>query len=264
MPNQHGEFIWYELLTGDADAAQQFYSAVLGWDIPPSVMPDIDYRILHAREDGADPLPVGGLMQLTEEMRSAGARPVWLGYIAVDDVDKAIASITAAGGSVQMPATDIADVGRIALLTDPQGTPFYVMRGLNNDTSYAFAFDRPRVGHCAWNELNTSDAAAAKDFYFREFGWSKDGEMDMGPMGAYEFIRHNGVIGAMMPMAEEMPVPLWHYYFRVTDIDAAVQTVQANGGTVFLGPDEIPGGDFVIKGFDPQGALFSLIGRKTS
>lgn len=268
MANKHGEFIWYELCADDADAAQRFYSAILGWRVSDSGQSDVDYRILHARdEDTGEWRPVGGLMQLSEEMKQGGARPVWLGYIGVDDVDRTVADITAMGGSVQMPATDIPGVGRIAMVTDPQGTPFYVTRGSSDETSLAFASDRPRVGHCAWNELVTSDPEAAKAFYFKAFGWTKDGEMDMGPMGAYEFIRHKlshhkGVIGAVMPKPEDMPVPMWHYYFRVGDIDVAFQAVTDNGGQILHGPDEIPGGDFVVKGFDPQGALFALVGTR--
>ena len=263
MPNQHGEFIWYELATENADAAQQFYSAILGWRVTDSGQPGVDYRLLHARdEDTGEWRAIGGLMPLSEDMKQGGARPVWLGYIGVDDVDRTVATVTALGGNVQMPATDIPDVGRLAMVSDPQGTPFYVMRGNSNDTSLAFASDRPRVGHCAWNELATSDPEAAKAFYFEAFGWAKDGEMDMGPMGAYEFIRHNGVIGAIMPKLDDMPVPMWHYYFRVADIDVAIKAITDNGGQILHGPDEIPGGDFIVKGFDPQGTVFALVGAR--
>jgi predicted enzyme related to lactoylglutathione lyase len=86
--------------------------------------------------------------------------------------------------------------------------------------------------------------------------------MDLGPMGAYEFIRHNGVIGAIMPKPDDMPVPMWHYYFRVADIDAALAGIAADGGQVLHGPDEIPGGDFAVKGVDPQGARFALVGSR--
>ncbi|WP_029913298.1 VOC family protein [Pelobacter seleniigenes] len=263
MPNQHGEFIWYELLTDHSDSAVRFYNAILGWQATDSGQPGIDYRIFHARdEDSGESHAVGGLMQLTEEMRQGGAKPVWLGYIGVDDVDQTVGNIIAAGGGVQMPATDIPNVGRIAMITDPHGAPFYVMRGISNKTSLAFASDKPRVGHCAWNELVTPDPEAAKAFYFTEFGWSKEGEMDMGPLGRYEFIRHNGIIGALMPKPEALPIPLWHYYFRCADIDDACKAMTANGGQILHGPDEIPGGDFIVKGFDPQGALFALVGPK--
>jgi len=263
MSNQHGEFIWYELLTDNSDAALKFYSAILGWQCTDSGQPGMDYRILHTRdEDTGEPHDIGGLMQLTGEMCQAGARPVWLGYIGVEDVDQTVANIVAAGGNEQMSPTDIPDVGRIALVTDPQDIPFYVMRGLSNQTSLAFASDKPRVGHCAWNELITTDPEAAKAFYFKEFGWTKDGEMDMGPMGNYEFIRHNGVIGAIMPKPAEIPIPMWHYYFRCADIDTTFNAIIANGGQILHGPDEIPGGDFILKGFDPQGALFALVGAR--
>ena len=154
MPNKHGEFIWYELLTDNSDGALQFYSEILGWEATDSGQPGMDYRILHARdEDAGELLDVGGLMQLTQEMRQRGARPLWLGYIGVDDVDQAVGRIVVAGGAVQMPPTDIPDVGRIAMVTDPQSVPFYVMRGFSKERSRAFAADRPRIGHCAWNEL---------------------------------------------------------------------------------------------------------------
>jgi hypothetical protein len=263
MPNQHGEFIWYELLTTDSNAALAFYGAILGWQATDSGQPNMDYRILSIQDDDTgEPREVGGLMQLTEEMCQGGAKPVWLGYIAVEDVDQAVANITEMGGSVQMPPTDIPDVGRLALVSDPKGTPFYVMKGSSDEVSLAFAFDKPRVGHCAWNELITIDPEAAKAFYFKAFGWTKDGEMDMGPMGSYEFIRHNGVIGAIMPKPEDMPAPMWHYYFRCADIDLACKAVTDNGGQITLGPEEIPGGEFMVKGVDPQGAMFSLVGAR--
>ncbi|MBU2955522.1 VOC family protein [Marinobacter sp. F3R08] len=263
MSNSHGEFIWYELLTDNSDAALTFYRAILGWQATDSGQPGMDYRILSNHDKGSgESHDVCGLLTLTEAMRRSGARPVWLGYIGVDDVDLAIANIISAGGSKQMPPTDIPNVGRIAMVTDPQGTPFYIMRSLSDETSLAFAADKPRIGHCAWNELVTTDPEAAKAFYFREFSWSKDGELDMGPMGRYEFIRHNGVIGAIMRKPEDMPLPMWQYYFRCADIDLACKRIIDNGGELLRGPDEIPGGDFTINGIDPQGALFALVGTR--
>ncbi|MDO6440543.1 VOC family protein [Marinobacter sp. 2_MG-2023] len=263
MRNRHGEFIWYELLTDNCDAAFSFYRALLGWQATDSGQAGMDYRILHAQDkDSGEYHDIGGLMQLTDEMKQGGARPLWLGYIGVDDVDQTLARILATGGQLQMPARDIPRGGRIAMVTDPQGTPFYVMGSLSDETSLAFAFDKPRVGHCAWNELVTTDPEAAKNFYFTEFGWSKDGELEMGPMGVYEFIRHNGVIGALMPTTDETPTPMWHYYFRCVDIDDACEATIKNGGQILNGPDEIPGGDFIARGIDPQGALFALVGTR--
>src|SRR5690606_15906050 len=102
-----------------------------GWQASDSGQPGMDYRILTARDnESGEEHHVGGLMQLTDDMRQHGARPIWLGYINVDDVDHTLARIVAAGGKVQMPASDIPDVGRIAMVTDPQGVPFYIMRAI--------------------------------------------------------------------------------------------------------------------------------------
>ena len=87
---------------------------------PDSGQPGVDYRILHAPdEDTGEWRPIGGVMPLSEEMKQCGARPIWLGYIGVDDVDQTVARVTAPGGSVQMPARDIPGVGRLAMVTDP-------------------------------------------------------------------------------------------------------------------------------------------------
>lgn len=260
MTNRHGDFIWYELLTTDADAAQDFYGDVIGWTAKGSGQPGMDYRILTASEG-----EIGGLMQLTDDMKAGGARPVWLGYVGVDDVDEAVASITKAGGAVHMPAWDIPAVGRLAMVADPQGAPFYVMRGASDQESHAFAYDRPRLGHCAWNELATSDRAGAMKFYGEQFGWKKDGEMDMGDMGAYEFVRRKdvpGMFGAVMTKPKEMPVSLWTCYFRVADIDVAIDKAKAGGAEIVNGPMEIPGGEFAVNAIDPQGAMFALVGPR--
>ena len=65
-----------------------------------------------------------------------------------------------------------------------------------------------------------------------------------------------------MPKPLEAPVPLWIFYFRVPDIDAASEYITSHGGRLLLGPVEIPGGEFISQGLDPQGALFAIIGKR--
>jgi uncharacterized protein len=145
---------------------------------------------------------------------------------------------------------------------DPQGAPFYVMKDSAGHVSTAFAKYEPKVGHCAWNELATADPAGAFVFYGKVFGWVKDGDMDMGPMGLYEFVKSDVPIGAIMPKMPEMPVSAWGFYFRVADIDAAAETVKAKGGTILVEPIEIPGGEYSLNAMDPQGAAFGLVGPR--
>jgi predicted enzyme related to lactoylglutathione lyase len=135
------------------------------------------------------------------------------------------------------------------------------MRGNSDQPSTAY---KPTAeGHCAWNELVTGDQNAALDFYTELFGWEKGDAMPMPGMGDYRFLNHGGgMIGAVMnrPHAEQRP--MWNYYFRVGGIDAAAERVRTRGGTVTFGPMEVPGGDWVINGIDPQGASFGLVGSK--
>lgn len=263
MPNPHGSFIWYELLTPDADAAQHFYGGLLGWDFADSGQPGMDYRIISAGLEG-----IGGIMPISSSMAASGVRPIWLGYIAVDDVDAAVSAITAAGGAVHMPATDMDGVGRIAMVAGLDGAPFYVMRPVpsadNPDAvSLAFAYDKPRIGHCAWNELSSSNPETALDFFTGLFGWKQVDAMDMGPLGTYHIIGNAaGNVGAIMPKLPEMPGSAWLFYMRVPDIDAAVAAIKAGGGTLLDGPTEIPGGDYSLAAKDPGGASFGLVGAR--
>ena len=89
--------------------------------------------------------------------------------------------------------------------------------------------------------------------------------MEMGPIGTYQMYNQDDyTLGAIMKHPEEMHASLWAFYFRVPDIDAAKIYVEDAGAQVINGPMEIPGGEFVLQGLDPQGALFSLIGKKAS
>ena len=157
MANSHGDFIWYELMTSGNAAAERFYGAVLGWRTRPAEGSPVDYRIFGT--GGAD---VAGLMAIPPDAAATGMRPGWLGYIGVDDVDAMAAAIPADGGRQHVPPTAIPGVGRFALMADPQGVAFYVMRGAMEGTSTAFA--PGRTGHCHWNELATTDI----DAEFRE------------------------------------------------------------------------------------------------
>ena len=256
MTNPHGSFIWYELLTGDPDAAATFYSDVIGWTGKSAGMPGVDYRIFSAGSTG-----IAGYMKLPAEAARMGARPGWLGYIGVDDVDAAVSSIVAAGGKVHMPAMDMDGVGRMAMVADPQDVPFYVMRRASDGASSSF--DPMTPGHCSWNELSTTDQAGALAFYTGQFGWQKGDVMPIGAMGGYQFINHGGrMIGAVMTNPPGGRRPGWKFAFSVTDIDSAAAKIAGGGGTVEHGPTEVPGGDWIVMAIDPQGVPFIVSGPR--
>jgi predicted enzyme related to lactoylglutathione lyase len=87
--------------------------------------------------------------------------------------------------------------------------------------------------------------------------------MDMGPMGVYQIFAIDGVAkGGMMTKTADMPMPLWLYYFTVDDIESAVGRVKNEGGQILLEPHQVPGGMWITQCFDPQGAMFALVGPK--
>lgn len=256
-----GSHIWYELMTPDPLGAKAFYEAIVpGWTVGERNPGEIDYRMI-GRSDGGN---AGGVLRMGDDMRENGARPIWLAYIAVDDVDASLAQIEAKGGKAYMPATDIPDVGRIAMVADPQGNPFYVMTakppsGQNDAKSDVFSSDHEQ--RVSWNELSTPDPVSARRFYGDLFGWSSDDFMDMGEFGEYRFFDHQGTrIGAVCGV---MPGGSggWRYYVQVPSISKAVEAVKAGGGTITVEPHEVPGGDHIIIGHDPQGAEFALVGK---
>lgn len=263
MTNAAGSFIWYELMTDDVDGAKRFYDRVVGWAVDASpVAPGVKYHMI-VRSDGG---MAAGLFPIGEEERAHGARPAWLGYIHVADVDAEVEAIRAEGGSVLMPPWDQPGVGRLAMVADPDGAPYYLMdpvppEGEPDATSDAFSVDLPQ--HIRWNELSAADQASAIAFYTRRYGWRQEGDMDMGPMGRYAFLyQGETMIGAVMPKVPQQPQAAWTFYIGVDDIDRAAVAVGDGGGRIIMGPVEIPGGEFSLDGLDPQGAHFGLLGPR--
>ena len=171
-----------------------------------------------------------------------------------------VSAITAAGGSVQMATFDIPDVGRIAMVSDPQGAAFYVMRGASDENSTAC--DPERAGHGAWHELHATDGAKAAEFYMAKFGWGKSRGVDGGPMGLYQLFSMDGRdLGGIMTDAR-FPRPAWLVYFRVDGIERAAVRIAQAGGQVIHGPMEVPGGGWIVNGLDPEGAMFALTGTR--
>ena len=108
-----------------------------------------------------------------------------------------------------------------------------------------------------------ADGEKALAFYQEFFGWKKDSEFDMGPMGVYYlFSTGDGEMGGMMTKPPQVPVPCWRYYFNVDGIDAAAARITTNGGKIINGPMEVPGGSFVVHASDPEGGFFALVSAK--
>ncbi len=242
-----GRFIWHELLTTDTAASAAFYQKVLPWRTQPSSMPG--YTIWMAGQT-----QIGGLMALPAE--APGAPPHWLLYLGTPNVDATCAQAQALGAKVHKPATDIPNVGRFAVLADPQGATFAVFTpGAGPPPGAA-----PSQGGFSWHELATTDVAAALRFYAELFGWTRGPGHDMGGnMGVYQLFEHAGSqVGGMCNVQGPSTPPSWLSYVHVGDSNRAVAAVKAAGGRLLHGPMEVPGGSWVALFMDPQGGAFAV------
>jgi uncharacterized protein len=250
-----GRPVWYELMTTDAPAAETFYKNVVGWSSSPFPESPNPYTVFSR----SGQVQVAGLLKRPEGMNMP---PFWAMYVAVPKLEDAVSHITRLGGSAMSPVIEVPTVGRMQMMKDPQGAAFYIIQPSSTGERPETA---PEVGEGSWHELMTTDAPAALKFYSEVFGWQPSEEMDMGPMGKYHmFNRPHGMIGGMMNKPPEMAnvPPFWLIYFRVPDIDVAVERIKANGGMITNGPMEVPGGDWIVNAVDPQGAAFALHAKK--
>jgi len=240
-----GRFIWHELLTTDTAAAAAFYPKVVPWRTQPSNMPG--YTIFMAGG-----LQVGGLMALPADASATPAH--WLVYVGTPNVDATCTQAQALGARICKAATDIPNVGRFAVLADPQGATFAVFTPSGPPPGPS-----PSQGAFSWHELQTTDVAAALRFYGQLFGWSKGVGHDMGAMGVYQLFEHGGAsVGGMCNTQGPSTPPSWLSYVHVADANRAVASAKAAGGRLLHGPIEVPGGSWIALFLDPQGGAFAV------
>lgn len=253
---QTGSFIWYELLTSDPGNAIDFYSHVVGWGAQDSGNPHVRYTLLTVND-----IPVAGAMS-TADAQMDGVPPMWSGHIMVEDLDGHVERLRQAGGTVHMEPMDIPDTGRFAIVADPNGASFQLFEPSRADRGDYPAPLTP--GTIGWHDLQPSNWDKAFAFYSSLFGWSKDETIDAGPMGSYHMFRTGGdfPVGGMMDGPSNENADKWRYYINVGNIDAALERVREKGGTIASGPDEVPGGQWVAQGRDPQNAWFGLVGTR--
>jgi len=251
-----GRFVCYDLMTTDRQSATSFYSQLIGWGTTPWEGGPEPYTLWTNRDT-----PIGGVMDLPEDARAAGAPSHWLAYIGVPDTVATADRVKELGGQVLHGPVSIPKVGSFAVLADPQGAAFAVF---TTEETPPVKQGPPREGEFSWHELVTTDHQAAFDFYSKLFGWQKTDASDMGETGTYQMFGVGGMpLGGMFSKPAEMPgPPFWLFYIRVGDVQVAVEKVKELGGQVLNGPMEVPGGDWIAQCMDPQGAAFAIHSTK--
>lgn len=254
MANDPGYFAWYELITTDMTAAATFYRDVVGWGTKETSASALRYTLFTTGES-----PTAGLMELPDEGRKLGARPRWMGYVGVTDVDAAADRIKRLGGAVYVPPT-ATNIGRISVVADPCTATFGVID--RQQVRPQQPTDSGKLGRIGWHELFAANLGKQVAFYCELFGWQK-ADTKNHFTDAYLTLSAGGqVIAGAFKKGPAEPDPFWLLYFNVEDLDAAAERVRAAGGRVSFNDEELPSGFWVAHCSDPQGAAFALQGKR--
>jgi predicted enzyme related to lactoylglutathione lyase len=248
-----GSPCWYELATTDQEAAKRFYAELFGWvpkDVP--IPEGGNYSIFQLGDRD-----VGAAYTMMPDQQAAGMPSYWAVYFAVASADDMAARAVALGGKQMAAPMDVMDVGRMAVIADPEGAVFCLWQPKSHAGAGA-VHENNAVG---WVELATRDSRKAAHYYAHLFGW-KVREQPHPVAGHYQMFSVDSYDwGGMLPMnADWGQTPAhWHLYFRVADCDAAAEKLKALGGKVMAGPFDGAGVGRIAVVTDPQGATFYLI-----
>jgi predicted enzyme related to lactoylglutathione lyase len=236
-----GRFVWHDHMSTDPAKAQEFYGQLLGWTTEVWKPGEMDYPMITAN----------GQMHGGFGPAQGDAPSHWLGHVLVENVDSCVSRAEAAGGTLLAEPMDIPEVGRMAVIRDPQGAVFSLFTPAGEPPTAEGVF--------VWDELLTTDVEAAKQFYGEVVGWTA-AEMDMGEMGTYVMCRSGDLDRAGMmtiPRGAEAP-PHWLVYLSTDDVDATLKKAKQLGATVYMEPMDIPGIGRLAWLADPTGAAFGL------
>ena len=227
-----GAFCWTDLSTTDPPAAKAFYSGLFGWEAEDMPVGDGSYYSLQ-RLGGKD---VAAISPQPEQQREAGVPPVWNSYVSVQSADATAERAQALGATLHMPAFDVLDVGRMAVIQDPQGAFFLAWEPRRHFG--AALVNAP--GALSWNELASPDLDASAAFYGDLFGWTII-PFEESPQRYLSIRNGDASNGGMRELGEQGVPPHWLVYFATEDIDAALAKVDELGGTRLIPSRSISG-----------------------
>ena len=248
-PAVAGDFVWHDLVTHNPAAARAFYGALLGWTFAAGEGVDPGYTVIRQAD-----VPIGGIVLMRDAAGTTGAAQ-WLSYVAVPDVDRAVAATTAAGGRVYRGPLNARPDLRVAAVADPQGAAIgFASRGPHA------AVDRtspPALHRWLWMDYVARDVPPALDFYEKVVGFGH-GIGDSRPRMTYHLLSTDRPRAGLFATPWPRDTSAWLPYVRVDDPKAMAARAVELGGTVLLAPrDDIRFGSLAIV-VDPGGAAVAL------
>lgn len=244
-----GTIDWLRLSTPDAARSAVFYSDLFDWGT-------IRYDTTRGPVLGAE-IRGREAAAIVEPRSTIGDMPLpaaWTMFVRVDDLDDAVVSVAALGGRIIDRPSEIAELGRSAVVSDPTGAVFG-MEEFHPDVGLAV---RDEPGALTWCEVLTRDPAAATGFYAAVFGWAAHAE---ATTGYTTFSLDEAPVAGLLPMPAEIPAEApghWLPYFCVADCEKSAAWAQDLGGKVHHGPHRVGIGMFAVVE-DPQGATFCIL-----
>lgn len=244
-----GKFIWFDLATVDIATQKKFYGDVFGWTYQPISQSDAQYTIIKNGEHN-----IAGMFQI-KPPADAKAGALWIGLMSVADPAKAVAMAKKAGGSVRMPVTSLAQRGTYALLRDPEGALFGVLKSETGDPPD----HNVQAGDFLWVDLFANDVQRAAKFYQQLAGYEV---VDDTHNTQRKFLRSADRYRAgIVPRPEQANRSGWLPYIKVTDVAATLKKVADAGGQVMVEPDDsLLNGNLAIFA-DPEGGIVGIVKR---
>lgn len=241
---------WVDYGAADVGAAVAFYREVLGWSTRDGGPEHGGYVMCSV--GGHDAAGIG-------PSTTPGTPPAWLTYLATTDADATAAAALEAGGTVLAEPFDVADLGRMAVLADPEGA----VLGLWQAGSHIGCSVVNEPGALTWNEAAHRDPDTAQAFYARVFGHRFDHLPGGGETYRTFSLATGDPVGGMGRVPVDTVAPHWLTYFAVADSDATVATARRLGASVEAGPFDTEYGRMATL-TDPWGATFAVMGGGTA
>ena len=249
--HDQGKVIFLQLVTPNLAAAKTFYAGLFGWAFHDVRFGDMPYAEAYVEEQ-----PVAGLVQ-RPIAPGEHAQPMWLSFISCGDVDATTKMVVAHGGRVLVEPRTVADLGREAVVADPQGAVFALLASSSGDPPEGLG----DPGEWIWSTLLTRDPDTDAAFYQTLFGYEIYDLSEHGAGGHY-LLASGGYARASanaLPSRSEQSHAQWLSYVRVSDANQAAAKVVALGGRVLVKPQVDHQGGKIAVVADPMGAPFGLM-----